>query len=62
MRNKNQDYEETKRNTQLYKDYISGKFTTLYLQFKYKISATRIYQLIDRYKKKNEAQMKGGGK
>ena len=54
MRNKNQDYEETKRNAQLYKDYTSDKFTILDLQFKYKISSTRIYQLIKSYRKNHD--------
>jgi Mor family transcriptional regulator len=40
--------EETKRNTELYKDYKSGKFSTVDLVSKYRISSARIYKIIGR--------------
>lgn len=44
--------EETKRNTDLIKDYNSKKFTFVELVSKYKISTQRIYQIISRDKKR----------
>lgn len=44
---------DTDRNEALYRDYKSGKFTGAELVAKYKISAARVYYIIDKQKKKN---------
>lgn len=47
---------DTERNEKLIKDYNakkadgSRKFSILELQFRYNISATRIYQILEKYK------------
>jgi len=46
--------EETKRNNDLIKDYQTGNFTQVDLVNKYKISAARIYQIINREKKRSK--------
>ena len=40
---------EEKRNNALIKDYQSGKFTSVELVTKYKITVTRIYEILNKY-------------
>jgi Mor family transcriptional regulator len=40
---------EEKRNKALIKDYQSGKFTSVDLVSKYKITVTRIYEILNKY-------------
>ncbi len=40
---------EEKRNLALIKDYQSGKFTSVELVTKYKITVTRIYEILNKY-------------
>ena len=40
---------EEKRNKVLIKDYQSGKFTSVDLVSKYKITVTRIYEILNKY-------------
>jgi Mor family transcriptional regulator len=40
---------EEKRNNALIKDYKSGKFTSVELVTKYKITVTRIYEILNKY-------------
>lgn len=44
--------EEKVRNKNLVRDYLSGKFTLVELVTKYRITATRIYQIINRDREK----------
>jgi len=48
---------ETKRNKLLIRDYKSGKFSIVDLVSKYRISSARIYQIINREKKRAEAKL-----
>jgi Mor family transcriptional regulator len=40
---------EEKRNKALIKDYQSGKFNSVDLVSKYKITVTRIYEILNKY-------------
>lgn len=49
--------EETKRNEDLIRDYKSGEFTQVQLVSKYQISSARIYQIIDREKRRKNSNL-----